>query len=299
MDVNVTELAVWQKWTLVVGKSALTLLLASQLATVTWLIVAPEPVALKAPAKGQQSQSSGSNEVAGTADYHLFGIASNAPVKKQPVRQVEAPVTRLRLELKGVTQSSTPELSSAIIAQKGKSGEFYRVGDTVQGRTVLQAVYPDRVMLDTSGKLEVLKFDERKNSGANISRTSRNESRRNQRDERNARRSGSLKDRFSKVRSASEAVDVVTAEVNSDPIKALNRMGLEPQGGGSGYRVSSRSPLRQFKLKPGDIVLSLNGQTLGDPSVDQALLTSLDSANEVRIEVQRGNSRFTVNHRLD
>ena len=297
MDVNVTELAVWQKWTLIAGKSALTLLTASQLASATWLVVAPDPVVLKAPSKGQQVQIS--DDTAGTADYHLFGIASNARAPKPQVREVEAPVTRLRLELMGVTQSSAPDLSSAIIAQKGKPGEFFRVGDTVQGRTVLQAVYADRVMLDTSGKLEVLKFEERKSSGANVSRTSRNDSRRQRDNNRSARNRGSLKDRFSNVRSASEAVDVVTSEVSDDPQKALDRMGLEPQGTGSGYRVSARSPLKQFKLRPGDIVLSLNGQTLGDPAADRSLLTSLDSADEVRIEVQRGNSRFTVNHRLD
>lgn len=299
MDVNVVEQVVWQKWTLIVGKSALTLAMASQLSTICWKVIAPEPVVLQAPSQGQVVQTV--NEVQGTAEYHLFGVASNAPVSKPQPRQVEAPVTRLRLELHGVTEASTPEYSSAIVAQKGKSGEFFRVGDKVQGRTILQAVYHDRVMLETSGKLETLKFDERhslKQSG-NTARTTRDK-RTSSRSGRNKQSNrGSLKERFSKVRSAADFVDVASSEINEDPLRALDRMGLEPQGGGSGYRVSTRSPLRQFQLKPGDIVLSLNGQTLGDPSADQAVLGSLDSSEEVRIEVQRGNRRFTVNHRLD
>jgi len=291
VDVNVSELAVWQKWTLVLGKSALTLLTASQLAAVSWMVIAPTPVALKAPSQGQTNQIT---DISGTAGYHLFGVATSKPAEKPQPRQVDAPVTRLRLALLGVTQASTPEYSSAIIAQKGKSGEFYRIGDTVQGRTLLQAVYQDRVMLDTSGKLETLKFDERKNKGVSTQSVSRSA-------KKPARKSSGkpLKERFSKVRNASEFVDVASAEINDDPLKALDRMGLEPQGTGSGYRVSARSPLRQFQLKPGDIVLSLNGQALGDPSADRSLLTSIDSADEVRIEVQRGNRRFTVNHRLD
>jgi len=294
VDVNVSELAIWQKWTLVLGKSALTLLITYQMAVVSWMVIAPAPVVLKAPSKGQQNQPIAA--VSGTARHHLFGIASNQPAPKPKPQQVDAPVTRLRLSLLGVTESSTPEYSSAIIAQQGRAGEFFRIGDTVQGRTVLQAVYQDRVMLDTSGKLEVLKFDEVKNSGVSAQAVSQRPSRSST--SRSSSR-GSLKDRFSKVRSASEAVDVVTSEVGDDPLKALNRMGLEPQGGGSGYRVSARSPLKQFQLKTGDVVLSLNGQTLGDPSSDQSLLSSLGSADEVRIEVQRGNRRFTVNHRLD
>lgn len=294
MDVNVSELAVWQKWILVLGKSALTLLITYQMAVVSWMVIAPAPVMLKAPSKGQQNRPTAA--VSGTARHHLFGIASSKPAPKPKPQQVDAPVTRLRLSLLGVTESSSPEYSSAIIAQQGREGEFFRVGDTVQGRTLLQAVYQDRVMLDTSGKLEVLKFDEVKNSGVSAQAVSRRPSRPSKG---NSASRGSLKDRFSRVRSASEAVDVVTSEVSSDPLKALNRMGLEPQGSGSGYRVSARSPLRQFQLKPGDVVLSLNGQSLGDPASDQSLLADLDSADEVRIEVQRGNRRFTVNHRLD
>ena len=53
------------------------------------------------------------------------------------------------------------------------------------------------------------------------------------------------------------------------------------------------------QLQPGDIVLSVNGQGLGDPGVDQQLLQQMSNESQVRIEVQRGNSRFVVNHSLN
>jgi len=49
---------------------------------------------------------------------------------------------------------------------------------------------------------------------------------------------------------------------------------------------------------PGDIVLSVNGQRLGDLETDKAILEQVGTTGNARIEVQRGNNRFVVNHKL-
>ncbi|WP_028294998.1 type II secretion system protein N [Oceanobacter kriegii] len=286
------ELPRWQKLTLISGKLLLTLLISWQLSQLIWAIVAPQPLILMAPTKGDGSTVA---RAEGTAQYHLFGEASElpAPVIAQPV---DAPETRLKLTLLGVNAANPEENSSAIIAVSGRAGDFFRLGDTVQGRTRLVGVYPHKVMLDTSGKLETLKFDDEPNRGSDV-RSVPAPSRAEDLPERLTQ--GSLTQRFRKVRNATEFVGVATSEIADDPLAALNKMGLEPQGAGSGYRVKPGSPLMQFKLRPGDIVLSINSQSLGDPASDQSLLADLPNADEVRIEVQRGNSRFNVNHRLD
>jgi len=48
-------------------------------------------------------------------------------------------------------------------------------------------------------------------------------------------------------------------------------------------------------MKPGDVLLSINGQQLGDASSDQALLDQVMQEGRAQIEVQRGNSRFMIN----
>ncbi|WP_221800810.1 type II secretion system protein N [Oceanobacter mangrovi] len=296
---NAVQLPVWQKLTLLTGKLALTLAISWQASQLIWDVVAPAPLVLQAPAVA--AKDSAAPQTAGTSRYHLFGEPSREPPKV--VQQaVEAPETKLRLTLLGINQSSRAELSSAIVSVSGRPGEYFRMGDTVQGRTKLAGVQPDRIILDTAGKLETLKFDDAPMKGSEVRNIAPSADRDGDPDadqlpERLTK--GSLMDRFKKVRNADEFVDVASAEISEDPVAALNKMGLEPQGSGEGYRVKPGSPLMQFKLRPGDVVLSLNGQSLGDPASDQSLLADLQNAGEVMIEVQRGDSRFTVNHSLE
>lgn len=280
----------WQRPVLVVGKVLFTLLLAAQAAHLTWLVVAPEPLVLRAPSKGNGNDAVATGPA--TAQYHLFGEMSAEPVAVV-TREVEAPDTRLRLELLGVTKSNRDDASSAIIAPKGGAGDFYRIGDVVQGRTRLAGVYDDKVILDTNGKLETLKFEEVSSTGI-TARTVENRP-----DEREDNNSASLRERFKSVRSPSEFVNMVTDEASSDPEGTLSQMGLKAVGPGEGYQVQPGSMLSALQLQPGDIVLSVNGQMLGDPQSDQQILQQVSSEGTARIEVQRGNSRFVVNHSLN
>ena len=282
----------WQRRTLVLGKIFLTVLIAAQLAALVWRLVAPEPLVLPAPAQsGGSAVASGG--VQGTAQYHLFGEVGAEPLA--PVtEQVSAPETRLRLQLLGITKGPRDDVSSAIIAPRGASGEFYRVGDVVQGSTRLAAVYDDRVILNTNGKLETLKFDELSAAGisaravaaapvAPVTATPQ----------------GSLRERFREVRSPADFMNMVTAEASADAEGALRELGLESIGAGQGYRVTPGSMLTALQLQPGDIVLSVNGQSLGDPQADQQVLEQVSVEGNARIEVQRGNNRFVVNHSLN
>jgi len=56
--------------------------------------------------------------------------------------------------------------------------------------------------------------------------------------------------------------------------------------------------LTQVGLQPGDVILSVNGQTLGNMSDDQMLLDQVTASGQARLEIQRGNRRFVVNHSL-
>ena len=55
------------------------------------------------------------------ATLNLFGESGKAQVKEV----VAAPETRLNLELQGVFTNNNPDLSSAIIAERGKNGELF------------------------------------------------------------------------------------------------------------------------------------------------------------------------------
>jgi general secretion pathway protein C len=279
----------WQRISLMLAKSVFTLLIASQLAVLTWMTLSPSTLVLTEPSRGQDSNAVQEKQ-GSIADWHIFGDAV-VDVVVVP-KEVNAPKTRLRLELLGVMAASQAEKSSAIIAPKGGAGENYRVGDVVQGRTKLAAVHQDKVILDSNGKLETLKFDlTRKQSMRKSSKPTPAQKK--------AASRGSLKDRFKKVRNASDAVTLLRDEVTNNPKGALKQLGLETSANGEGYKVSSSgSMLTQLGLQPGDIILSVNGQTLGNLDDDQSLLEQVSNSGQARLEIQRGNRRFVVNHTI-
>lgn len=284
------QLASWQKLVLVLGKMIFTVLIAIQLAALVWMLVAPQPLYLKAPSRGDGSVAQ--TGIRGTAQYHVFGVATDEPVKAVQ-KEVDAPVTRLRLRLLGINKASVPENSSAIIAPQSGRGDFYKIGDKIQGRTKLAGVYDDKVVLDTNGKLETLKFDEKARAGINARSVAAPKPRADRRSR------GSIRERLGKIKSAGEFMEMANQEIADNPEAALNELGLQSAGSGQGYRVQAGSVLTSLKLVPGDIVLSVNGQRLGDIDADRAVLEQVTSSGNARIEVQRGNNRFVVNHKLN
>lgn len=279
----------WQKAILISSKIAFSIFIAMALAKLTWLIIAPVELVLAEPNRSTSAQAGNDSALYGIADWHLFGDLDAKPEVAE--EKVDAPVTRLRLELLGVLSGPTAEESSAIIAPKGGKGSFYKVGQKIQGRTKLSAVYDDRVVLDTLGKLETLKFELRKTVGfqANQAPPAKTKN--------TSRARGSLEKRLRGQRSVSGFVDVINAELD-DPKYLLKELGLATNEGG-GYKIAkSGSMLTGLGLKPGDVILSVNGQSLGDINSDKALIEDVTSSGKARIEVQRGNRRFVVNHNI-
>lgn len=288
MTEQVGTILPWQRVVLILAKLGFTVLIASQLALFTWMLLSPATLVLSEPTRAKGNAQVTAND--SIADMHIFGNPEVAVVEVP--KELNAPTTRLRLELLGVMAASIAENSSAIIAPKGGAGENYRIGDVVQGRTKLAAVQQDQVILDSNGKLETLKFDLATKHGIQKSAKPTPA-------QRMARTRGSLKERFREVRTASDAVTLLRDEVTSNPAGALKQLGLETSANGSGYKVSSSgSMLTQLGLQSGDIILSVNGQSLGNLDDDQMLLEQVANSGQARLEIQRGNRRFVVNHTL-
>ena len=278
----------WQRLALILGKLTFTVLISSQLAVFTWMFLAPSTLVLSEPTRAKGAAVVAQND--SIADMHIFGDATVAVVEVP--KELDAPTTRLRLALLGVMAASTAENSSAIIAPKGGAGKNFRIGDVVQGRTKLAAVQQDQVILDSNGKLEALKFELAGKQGIQQSNKPTPAQRR-------AQTRGTFKERFSGIRTPADAVQLLKDEVSNDPAGALRKMGLEASGNGSGYKVSSSgSMLTQLGLRPGDIILSVNGQALGNLEDDQVLLEEVTNSGQARLEIQRGNGRLVVNHTI-
>jgi len=273
------------KWLLIIG-------IAYTLATLAWSFFDTpiSPVTVADPTSSANASSRPAANVNWILGKHLFGEAGAAPAvssRDEPVQQ-----TRLPLELQGVFMADENQVSAAIIAQRGKPGKRYVVGDTLPGNAKLDEVFTNRVILVREGVRETLPFPKSKtefvvedfpdDSGSAA----------------DSETAGQADDNDD-VQSASAPEEIVSEyreRLAEDPAAALNDLGVETVDGG-GYRIGNlaQNPLLQSTgLQAGDVILSVNGQPVGDISQDQLELDNIMAQGSARIEVQRGDRRFFI-----
>ena len=250
----------------------LILYLCWKLASIFWLLVAPpqvmqvEPIALGS----QQAQ------VPNIAAFALF----------QEVGGTAAADESANLLLQGVMVGYPSQFSSAVI-KMNEVADRYRVGENIANTSYqLAEVYWDRVLLrQNNGTTRELKFKGIENGldqsivqpVANASSSSNNQvTQMPQSQEQNA---------------LGQAVQ----KIQQDREQYLKDMGVN--AGGEGYEVTSRTPtaLRsKLGLQPGDRIMSLNGQAVGQGQSDAQLLEQARREGQVKIEIKRGDQVMTI-----
>lgn len=247
--------------------------------------VAQAPATSRNPARSTRIQDT---------TLSLFGRTNDTP--KAVV--VEAPQTRLNLELEGVFLSAASEVSSAIVAERGRDGKLYRVGDKLPGNSVLHSVAADHILLKRSGRLEKLMFVTKRLGIETASGNSRGSSSgvKPQRTLASARPTNSrATSSTTSQRSSGDAIADFRNRLATNPKSVLDEYGLKAVAPGTsqGYKVESAHPaLRNSGLQPGDRVVSVNGAPLGVAMNDARLVDQARSAGRVRVEVERGGRRF-------
>jgi len=205
--------------------------------------------------------------------WGLFGAYQAEPQAEQ--RPVDAPETRLSLELLGLFQTRDRGKSSAIIAERGGDAQLYHIGDGIPGNATLEEIYPDRVILKRQGRFETLRLNEVKGLAGGVTQVTEPE-----------------------PRSPAPSPETDLAQQRTALIRQL---GLQPvsDGGTEGYKIGDRAPkqlIEQVGLQPGDVVASVNGYPLGSEESDLAALQSYMESQAAVIVVQRGEQEFTVNY---
>lgn len=314
-----------------IGVWGCVLLGAYTLAQLTWFLISPDnsinmsdDMIADTAVVARKQVATDIVDVNRLKNWKLFGIVNAKPVETKKPKPVQtAPETTLRLELKGVFLADADADSTAIIAEKGKEGSLFRVGERVPGNATLETVYEEHVLLKRSGRLETLRFPEasgkelfsageqeaspRRGDADARSRNSNNSSRarreiaRNRNSANQRESSSSVGKLFDRGRNPNpnQLLKSFSNDFNSDPNALMSDLGVEmiPPSEGGGYRITSASPqalVKMVGLRNGDIVRSVNGQVLGETLADQALYQQLMGESEATVEVQRGSRTFTV-----
>ena len=270
-------------------KWVLSLCLAYQAAVLTWLVLDSPVLVLPEASKGQSVHAQ-NKELHDMASWNIFGKADEAPVVQQ--EEINAPKTRLRLVLMGVFVTSVKADGSAIIAEQGREGEFFKVGDRVQGRARLSQVYSNKVILDNSGKLETLTFEDAAKLMKGI--TSQDKVARKPKKTNKKKSARDFKRQLRGIKTPEKFVDFAKDQLE-DPQQALDNMGLRSSG--DGYILTpSATMLMSLGMKAGDKIISINGNSLGDPAQDKSIIDEVYSSGNASIVIERGSRRMTINH---
>jgi general secretion pathway protein C len=233
----------------------------------------PAAVAATGPAApGARAAARGAVDVQAIVDAHLFGVADPAAPAGDPT---DAPETRLSLVLAGTIAASDPKKGFGIIGESPSNAKLYSVGDSVPGGARLNAVYGDRVILERGGRLEALLLPrEYKGSARNTA--------------------ASLQPRDGMPATAgAQVVDRVRRMIAQDPGSVAEIMRPQPvfaNGQQRGYRVypgRNRAQFARLGLRPGDLVMSVNGTPLDDPQRGMEIFRSIGTSDQVRVTVER------------
>lgn len=218
----------------------------------------------------------------------LFGDRDRT-AQTQAQQALDAPETTLNVRLVGLVASTDPGRSAAIIEQGGTQRTYIideRIGNS---RATLEAVHPDRVILNNGGRREALYIEGRDGAEAQLTIPARppaNTAGAASADE-VARTEVNLGD--------NEAAMEALSAVRQDPSQLLQIMNVSPVRQGqqiTGYRLEPRSDHELFAalgLQSGDIAVAINGFDLSQPSEALAAMNELQEATRAIVQVQRGN----------
>lgn len=236
-------------------------------------------------------------DIAKLQKHHLFGEAG-AVAPKQPVAAtieddvaLNATKTQLNLSLEGVVHTPDAADSVAIIVYQGKQDQ-YLVGDSlpVSSKVTLARVLLDHVILDNAGRYESLwLYDDEKKSAATTTR--------------NQRIAVTKRNNVTDKRNNDRVTDLASGyreKLYNNPSSLAQVLRISPaQKGGTliGYRVSPSRDKEQFAalgFKANDVVTSVNGIELNDPTKALEIYKLMRTAKEASFVVERDGQLIDV-----
>lgn len=249
----------------------LVLLIAYQLAQVTWTLLAPgDGPVVSAAGYGPAIERPDPGQVAAR---ELFGTPGGETRDHAPV--IDAPETGLNLTLKGVLAADDPGRARALIAGADGREQVYAPGATVPGGATLHEVQPDRVLLNRRGTLEALRLPRHTGDTSTSTRAS-------------------AAPRVNNLQEVMPQDGDLTDIVRPQAVLVDGRL--------RGYRVYPGRDRQRFAalgLRAGDLVTAIDGVALNDPARSIEILQQLGESNQLTLTVERGGESEEIVVSLD
>ena len=257
----------------------LILYLCWKLAALFWLLIAP-PQAMQLDRVELGSQQA---QIPNISAFSLF----------QEVGQSVGAIETTNIILQGVVVAS-PSYNSSAVLKINDQVDRYRVGEMLANSGFeLAEVYWDRVILRRStGATQEVLFKGLEN-GLNqpiVPETSASSS---------SMPAMPSNSGMPEQPSPQNEIGRAIQQMQENKDQYLQNMGVSAADGS--YEVTSRTPAalrNRLGLRPGDRILSLNGQTLSQGQTEAQLLEQARREGQVKLEIKRGDQVMTIQQDL-
>ncbi|MCP3906476.1 MAG: type II secretion system protein GspC [Oceanicoccus sp.] len=243
-----------------------------------------------------QTQAASKTDIAQLQSINLFGAVGAVPVLQTETAVVadnaalNATKTKLKLSLEGIVHTPDDDESLAVIVYQNKQDQYY-IGDKLPAgnNVTLARVMTDHVILDNSGRYESLWLydDEKKASGPRqaVSPPQSNTT--------------AVTDKRGNA-GATNLAKGYRDRLYKNPSSLAQVLRISPaqkDGQMLGYRVSpgrDRQQFTQLGFKTNDIVTSINGIELDEPSKALEIYKLMRTASEASFTVDRNGAPVEV-----
>ena len=274
------------------------LLILYLIATFSWMIWAsfqPKP-AINIPSTITTTSSTSTN-IQQLTGFNLFGDAKSTPVVADS-SELDAPVTRLKLKLRGVYAASESELAGAMIEAQNKQ-DVYRIGSKLPGATGLKLhkILSDRIIMSRGGKFETLFIEDFGQSKG----TNRNTSRREPKERASTFITNDSSNIIDKRKDKNLTKELIKLRSKlTDPQSLSELVSVSPAMVGDefkGFRIApgkNRALFGRMGLRRNDVITGVNGINLDDPASAFSLMEQISTADEINLTIKRGERDMNI-----
>lgn len=260
-------------------------------ARLLWLLLAA-PLAPALPLAPLQNSSASDKDYSG-----LFAIFSDP----DPVTAAVQPPPNVGL--KGVLLAIPESLSSALLDVNGEV-KNYRIGDDLKDShyTLVAVDWNSVIIADANDKQtvismpEAMPLDQSAMLAGAVSNQRLPDTSMLPTAPQPAQDIGTESTETGSESNPQSAIEEAVTALQENPASYLSRMGV--MAAGESYQVTAAMPSKlrnRLGLEPGDKVLTVNGQSVGNnPAQDAGVLQQVQQAGEAQIEVQRGEQVITI-----
>ena len=238
------------------------------LMNISWKVIFPE-VSSNDFIKSISTSSQGSIEKYDKLTADPFLMANSPSISDSFI--LDAPPTALSLRLYGIRYSKSGEANAAILGFDPNNQRIYRTNDIISDDIVLEYIEPERVFISREGIRESITFEK----DTVLSKTFRE---------------AFINKKLIPTQQKWTENNVLSEMVKFQPYFS--------DGSVKGYQLypgNNSGLFNQTGLKPGDLLVAINGLSVKDPSV----LKELSGIGNVRLDLIRDNDDLSITVNLD